>query len=252
MENTKFIAIVFILAAFIFLPDRTAMGGACKKEKRTSEHIIDSITTNWAQSNVTYYGVRIWPQNENSLQKSKESRLYLALGMHDTLTVISDHPMFFDAKMFSIKSKGKAKKIFSAYNLDFDEDIPISIYVTSSSDTLVYRKTPIKSAPYEFEEGILKTNRLSGFPIYAGMPVSLLNKKAGTEEIIPTETLSGYRVICIIHPDVVRSSWVDRLYARPSKKSRRSDISMVILKLKDSKIETVEYTHFGKHHMRME
>ena len=67
----------------------------CSPLNSEDNELTDSITTNFSQSNVTYYGIRIWPQDEEYYQKSVENRLYLVLGINDTLVVISDNPIFF-------------------------------------------------------------------------------------------------------------------------------------------------------------
>ena len=182
-------------------------------------------------------------------QKSVENRLYLVLGINDTLVVISDNPIFFGANILSIRSKSRARKVYSRYNLNFDNDLPIRFYATSSSDTLIYEKIPIKSAPYQLSKGILKTNRLIGLPIYVGMPIKVLNRKVGIEGIIPLETLTEYKVMCVIHPEAVRSLWVDKQYIQSLKQLSHCDITMIILKLKDNKIDTIEFTNFGKYKM---
>ncbi|MCS3158775.1 hypothetical protein NXY07_20520 [Phocaeicola dorei] len=189
------------------------------------------------------------PQDEEYYQKSVENRLYLVLGINDTLVVISDNPIFFGANILSIRSKSRARKVYSRYNLNFDNDLPIRFYATSSSDTLIYEKIPIKSAPYQLSKGILKTNRLIGLPIYVGMPIKVLNRKVGIEGIIPLETLTEYKVMCVIHPEAVRSLWVDKQYIQSLKQLSHCDITMIILKLKDNKIDTIEFTNFGKYKM---
>ena len=133
--------------------------------------------------------------------------------------------------------------------VNFDNDLPIRFYATSSSDTLIYEKIPIKSAPYQLSKGILKTNRLIGLPIYVGMPIKVLNRKVGIEGIIPLETLTEYKVMCVIHPEAVRSLWVDKQYIQSLKQLSHCDITMIILKLKDNKIDTIEFTNFGKYKM---
>ena len=221
----------------------------CSPLNPEDNELTDSITTNFSQSNVTYYGIRIWPQDEEYYQKSVENRLYLVLGINDTLVVISDNPIFFGANILSIRSKSRARKVYSRYNLNFDNDLPIRFYATSSSDTLIYEKIPIKSAPYQLSKGILKTNRLIGLPIYVGMPIKVLNRKVGIEGIIPLETLTEYKVMCVIHPEAVRSLWVDKQYIQSLKQLSHCDITMIILKLKDNKIDTIEFTNFGKYKM---
>ena len=221
----------------------------CSPLNSEDNELTDSITTIFSQSNVTYYGIRIWPQDEEYYQKSVENRLYLVLGINDTLVVISDNPIFFGANILSIRSKSRARKVYSRYNLNFDNDLPIRFYATSSSDTLIYEKIPIKSAPYQLSKGILKTNRLIGLPIYVGMPIKVLNRKVGIEGIIPLETLTEYKVMCVIHPEAVRSLWVDKQYIQSLKQLSHCDITMIILKLKDNKIDTIEFTNFGKYKM---
>ena len=94
----------------------------CSPLNSEDNELTDSITTNFSQSNVTYYGIRIWPQDEEYYQKSVENRLYLVLGINDTLVVISDNPIFFGANILSIRSKGRARKVYSRYNLNFDNE----------------------------------------------------------------------------------------------------------------------------------
>lgn len=65
----------------------------CSPLNSEDNELTDSITTNFSQSNVTYYGIRIWPQDEEYYQKSVENRLYLVLGINDTLVVISDNSL---------------------------------------------------------------------------------------------------------------------------------------------------------------
>ena len=231
------------------MPDIEVKSPICSPLNSEDNELTDSITTNFSQSNVTYYGIRIWPQDEEYYQKSVENRLYLVLGINDTLVVISDNPIFFGANILSIRSKSRARKVYSRYNLNFDNDLPIRFYATSSSDTLIYEKIPIKSAPYLLSKGILKTNRLIGLPIYVGMPIKVLNRKVGIEGIIPLETLTEYKVMCVIHPEAVRSLWVDKQYIQSLKQLSHCDITMIILKLKDNKIDTIEFTNFGKYKM---
>ena len=81
------------------------------------------------------------------------------------------------------------------------------------------------------------------------MPIKVLNRKVGIEGIIPLETLTEYKVMCVIHPEAVRSLWVDKQYIQSLKQLSHCDITMIILKLKDNKIDTIEFTNFGKYKM---
>lgn len=128
----------------------------CSPLNSEDNELTDSITTNFSQSNVTYYGIRIWPQDEEYYQKSVENRLYLVLRINDTLVVISDNPIFFGANILSIRSKSRARKVYSRYNLNFDKDLPIRFYATSSSDTLIYEKIPIKICSVSIVQGYIE------------------------------------------------------------------------------------------------
>lgn len=112
MKNPMFI---FLLQFILFVDSCHVM----RPSENNTYNSIDSITTNFSQSNVTYYGIRIWPQDEEYNQKSVENRLYLVLGINDTLVVISDNPIFFGANILSIRSKSRARKVYSRYNLNF-------------------------------------------------------------------------------------------------------------------------------------
>ena len=77
---TSLLLLGFALGSFAQTP-------ICSPLNSEDNELTDSITTNFSQSNVTYYGIRIWPQDEEYYQKSVENRLYLVLGINDTLVV---------------------------------------------------------------------------------------------------------------------------------------------------------------------
>ena len=89
-------------------------------------HPIDSISTNYSQSNVAYYGIRLWPKENSSGEVKKgnvENRIFLVLDMGDTLTIISDDSRLFNNNIYSIATKKRAREIYRGYQLDFDEEV---------------------------------------------------------------------------------------------------------------------------------
>ena len=75
-------------------------------------HPIDSISTNYSQSNVAYYGIRLWPKENSSGEVKKgnvENRIFLVLDMGDTLTIISDDSRLFNNNICSIATKKRAR-----------------------------------------------------------------------------------------------------------------------------------------------
>ena len=82
-----------ILLQLLFLVDSCCVGSS----QNSTYHPIDSISTNYSQSNVAYYGIRLWPKENSSGEVMKvnvENRIFLVLDMGDTLTIVSDNSLF--------------------------------------------------------------------------------------------------------------------------------------------------------------
>ena len=168
--------------------------------------------------------------------------------MHDTLVIVSDNPVFFNYELYSIPTKRKARNVYGGYHVDFDDDIPIRFVATFSSDTLVYEKVPVRSAPYQLSKGVLRTNRLAKFPLRVGRSVKALCEEAKISECLSSVTLFKYSKIIIIRPGGVRSSWVyDLLTELPIVSTKGGN--MIILEIEDGRIKSIDFSNFGKHNM---
>ena len=110
--------------------------------------------------------------------------------MGDTLTIVSDDSRYFNNNIYSIATKKRAREIYRGYRLDFDEEIPIRFCATSLSDTIIYEKTPIKSASYQLSKGILRSE------LAIGMVIDVYKRQAYCLCLYaPAETQSGAQTI---------------------------------------------------------
>lgn len=236
-----------ILWQLLFLINSCCVGSS----QNSTYNSIDSITTNYSQSNVVYYGIRLWPK-ENSSRKVKkrnmEDRIFLILDMGDTLTIISDDSRFFNNNIYSIATKKRARQIYKGYRLDFDEEIPIRFCATSLSDTIIYEKTPIKSAYYQLSKGILRSDYAIDMVIKEGMTIDSLIKDIELNNNFFPNRLSKYKHIAIIHPMVVRSNFVNKKMEVGCQKGL-GDFTMLLLTIDNHKISSIEFTCFGKERM---
>ena len=236
-----------ILLQLLFLVDSCCVGSS----QNSTYNSIDSITTNYSQSNVVYYGIRLWPK-ENSSRKVKkrnmEDRIFLILDMGDTLTIISDDSRFFNNNIYSIATKKRAREIYRGYQLDFDDEVPMGFWATSLSDTILYEKAPIKSACYQLSKGILRSDLAIDMVIKEGMTIDSLIKDTELNNSSFPNCLSKYKHIAIIHPMAVRSNFVNKKMGVDYQKGL-GDFTMLLLTIDNHKISSIEFTNFGKERM---
>ena len=236
-----------ILLQLLFLVDSCCVGSS----QNSMYHPIDSISTNYSQSNVAYYGIRLWPK-ENSRGEVKkgnvENRIFRVLDMGDTLTIVSDDSRFFNNNIYSIATKKRAREIYRGYRLDFDEEIPIRFCATSLSDTIIYEKAPIKSASYQLTKGILRSDLAIGMVIKEGMTIDSLIKDIELNNSSFSNRLSKYKHVAIIHPMAVRSNFVNKKIEVGPQKGF-GDFTMLLLTIDNHKISSIEFTDFGKERM---
>lgn len=235
------------LLQLLFLVNSCCMGSS----QNSTYNSIDSITTNYSQSNVVYYGIRLWPK-ENSNRRVKkrnmEDRIFLILDMGDTLTIISDDSRFFNNDIYSIATKKRARQIYKGYQLDFDEEPPIRFCATSFSDTIIYEKIPIKSACYQLSKGILRSVLAIDMVIKEGTTIDSLIKDIGLNNNFFPNRLSKYKHIAIIHPMVVHSNFTNKKMEVGCQKGL-GDFTMLLLTIDNHKISSIEFTDFGKDRM---
>ena len=119
----------------------------------TKHHIdmIDSISTNFARENTIYRGVRLW-SNFNNPNKN-----YLCIKVNDTIIVVTDNELLFDAPLYSTTEERLAKD-FSLANIIHSTDIPFRTYVIAEGDTLIYERNSIASPKYNLSRGIVRNN----------------------------------------------------------------------------------------------
>lgn len=236
-----------ILLQLLFLVDSCCVGSS----QNSMYHPIDSISTNYSQSNVAYYGIRLWPK-ENSRGEVKkgnvENRIFLVLDMGDTLTIVSDDSRFFNNNIYSIATKKRARQIYKGYQLDFDEEVPMGFWATSLSDTIIYEKAPIKSACYQLSKGILRSDLAIDMVIKEGMTIDSLIKDTELNNSSFPNCLSKYKHIAIIHPMAVRSNFVNKKMGVDYQKGL-GDFTMLLLTIDNHKISSIEFTNFGKERM---
>lgn len=212
---------------------------------------IDSITTNYSQNNVVYYGIRLWPKENSSWEIKKrniENRIFLILDMGDTLTIVSDDSRFFNNNIYSIATKKSAMQIYKGYRLDFDEEIPKRFCAISSSDTIIYEKDPIKSASYQLSKGILRSNLAVDMTVKVGMTIKSLIKDIELNDIFFPNGLSKYKHIIIIHPMAIYSNFINKKVGIDYQKGF-GNFTMLFLTIDNYKISSIEFTDFGKERM---
>lgn len=164
---------------------------------------VDSISPNWAISNATYVGNRLYPQytNEEYLQECLRTRIFLALKIQDTLVIVTDDTKLFNHSL-NVGTKTELKHRFKGYQQIFKgtiDDLPIYATIKSKEDLLFYTKFPREEiTEYELESAFIKSDSLL---VLFTTPLNALLKEIAYDDF---EQISS---IIVIRPSVLGYLW---------------------------------------------
>ena len=191
----------------------------------------DSFSYDWAMNKTSFNGI-------TSIIESQNKGVYLELERGDTLVLISNIDKLFNNSISSFKDKSAIRHFYKNYNIDFDDDLPISAYITNKCDSFVYRLG--KKNNYVLEYGIIK----SDLPVFksfkVGIDIKTLFRRYGFP--IP-QKMNRFKYVAFISTDVIGRAWYTKYNIQIN--NNTSSFSVIFIELLNNIIKDIIFTNNG-------
>ncbi len=220
---------------------------SCLKQKQETKHctdLTDSISTNFARENTIYHGIRLWSMLNNP------NKNYLCIGLNDTILVVTDSEVLFDAPLYSITADNGLASDFSHANIFYNTDIPFRAYIISESDTLIYERNSVDQKDYNLSRGIVRNNNVNpNKNLFIGDSIDELFERIGLYHRKILDYARNTDFIIFVNTDAIK------YHSRLRDKSiyvLKSEFNAIFIQIVDCKIYSIEYGIFGKYGMKEE
>lgn len=218
---------------------------SCLNQKQETKHcadLTDSVSTNFARENTVYHGIRLWSMLNNP------NKNYLCIGLNDTILVISDSEVLFDAPLYSITTDNGFASDFSHANIIYNTDIPFRAYIISEGDTLIYEKNSVDQKDYNLSRGIVRNNIVNpNKKLFIGDSIDELFGKIGLYHRKILDYAQNTDFIIFANTDAIK--YHSRLRDK-SNHAFKCEFNAVFIQIDDYKIHSIEYGIFGKYGMK--
>ena len=210
------------------------------KRKRANIEERDSFSYNWAMDKTFFKGIRLYPLEDTitSILESQKKGVYLELERGDTLVLITNIDRLFNNSISSFKDKLEIRQFYKSYDIDFDDDLPISVYITNRCDSFIYQLGIKKN--YLLEYGNLKSNLLVSDSFKIGIDIKTMFRQYGIP--IP-QKMKKYKCIAIISTEVIGTAWYTKYNSQI--KNNPSSFSLIFIQLSNETIEEIIFTNIG-------
>ena len=218
---------------------------SCLNQRQDTKHctdLTDSVSTNFARENTIYHGIRLWSMLNNP------NKHYLCIGLNDTILVVTDSEVLFDAPLYSITADNGFASDFSHANIIYNTDIPFRAYIISEGDTLIYERNSVDQKDYNLSRGVVRNNIVNpNKNLFIGDSINELFEKIGLyhRNILDYARNTGF--IIFANTDAIK--YHSRLRDK-SNHALKCEFNAVFIQIVDCKIYSIEYGIFGKYGMK--